>query len=577
MEKCGALNTISFSENYKYNRSYPQLDSITYDGIINSNYFQIEDSNSTDLLSLELDSVEWYNPYFNMNEVIVSMIMKTKYDGIGARKPIDLVFVLDKSGSMSSSLGKSQKSCISLAKEAILKLIEFLNEDDKISLVAIDTRSTTVFPLTFIKNFKIDKELYDKTINDINLIIASGGTELCAGYEGALSQFGCSYNKESNQIENISTVTENTLREKRIIYSTDMNYINDNNFGNMIKKSSEKNIFTTIIGIGVNLNSNFTELVCKNKGCNYFSAMETEDLENIMIGKFDYHFFPVAHNIVIKFQNSDYKLIDSIGTDINLEIVKNEEEENYWRLVNHIYEQRSLRTQVEILLFAFKKRNLILRKPILAKICNFLKKREIEVTRLHSFFPCSTKIESDNKTTVSGGLMLLRLVRENEEVDKNQPKAQVKNLAKITLNYHDLNNDFHSKDYKIDLNKNKDAVTFKEIESTLELPSKSSISDKDEIGNNSLQSNENKIEKSLIRHLSAIFDKNCLSSTLVKALCLYSYTTYCRHAISKKFISNEDKNKLFAFTKDLIAKYFDNLKENDYLKELNQLEELLAN
>ena len=37
------------------------------------------------------------------------------------------------------------------------------------------------------------------------------------------------------------------------------------------------------------------------------------------------------------------------------------------------------------------------------------------------------------------------------------------------------------------------------------------------------------------------------------------------NAISKKFISNEDKNKLFAFTKDLIAKYFDNLKENDYL------------
>lgn len=227
----GSLNTKSFSASLQYG-ILPTKNSITYQGIINSLLYNVKNSDSNEILDIESNFIDWFNPINNHSEKFCSLLIKTKFDGIGYRRPIDLVFVLDKSGSMSSKLGENKnsfKSCIDLAKTAFIELIENLNLDDRISLIAVDNKAYTILSLTSkqnikegnMKEFNSEKSLFEAIKN----IDADNGTDLCEGFREALLQF----NMEETNLEYAN-------REKRIIYTTDMNDIKDSLFEEYIQK-----------------------------------------------------------------------------------------------------------------------------------------------------------------------------------------------------------------------------------------------------------------------------------------------------------------------------------------------------
>lgn len=98
------------------------------------------------------------------------MILKSKYDGIGNRLPIDIVFALDKSGSMESRLGQSYLTCIELAQNAVLNLITQLESNDSFGLIVFDNQAATIIPLQTVDALKsID---YKSIINVIRAEVA---------------------------------------------------------------------------------------------------------------------------------------------------------------------------------------------------------------------------------------------------------------------------------------------------------------------------------------------------------------------------------------------------------------------
>ena len=219
-------NMFANSENYNY---YSESSKVSFDAFINENYFLIESQEKYLVQNIEISHAITLNPKTELKDGFVGLILKSKYDGIGNRSPIDLSIALDISGSMSSIDGNDTKNRLSLAKESLIKLVSILDEkNDKMSLITFNDETKEIFGLSN------KKEIEEKYLNDLNKLESFGETNLVLALKAAMSNLN---NKEK--------------KEKRIVMITDAVYddINDELsklFENCVE---EKGIPITIMAI----------------------------------------------------------------------------------------------------------------------------------------------------------------------------------------------------------------------------------------------------------------------------------------------------------------------------------------
>ena len=295
-----ALNHSKMNySNFSYTKPDPSklffenLSKISYDGIFNENYFKISSKETNLLMNMELSKASIEN-IFNKNEkeYYIGLICKSKYDGEEINEPLDLSIALDISGSMNCPINMMTdgKSRIELAKNALNKLILNIKKDDKIALNIFNDESKTIFPLS-------NKESIFNNLEIIKNIKANGGTNLT--------------NALNNAIENI---IESKNKNKRIILITDMLDNNpDINLSNLVKKCvNELNIYITIVSIGSESNTSLADYICKEKGCNYFNAVEDSDLEYFLVKNLRYITFPLSFDFRIEIEKNDNFNIEEI-------------------------------------------------------------------------------------------------------------------------------------------------------------------------------------------------------------------------------------------------------------------------
>ena len=175
---------------------------VSFDGFINENYFQINNQEKTLIQNLEISHATTFNPISHKKDTFIGILLKSKFDGIGNRQPIDLSIALDISGSMSIIDKISSKSRITLAKESLKKLISIMDDkNDKLSLITFNNKANKIYGL--LNRKEIQKNMLKK-IDDITAI---GGTNLIGGLNSA--------------INNLNT---NDKKEKRIVIITDAVY-----------------------------------------------------------------------------------------------------------------------------------------------------------------------------------------------------------------------------------------------------------------------------------------------------------------------------------------------------------------
>ncbi len=272
---------------------FENLSKISYDGIFNENYFKVSSKETKLLINMELSKASIEN-IFNKNEkeYYIGLICKSKYDGEEINESIDLSIALDISGSMNCPINmlNGGDSRIELAKNALNKLILNIRKDDKIALNIFNDESKTIFPLS-------NKEEIFNNLKVIKEINAKGGTNLTNALNGA--------------IENI---IESKNKNKRIILITDMLDNNpDINLSNLVKKCvNELNIYITIVSIGSESNTSLADYICKEKGCNYFNAIEDNDLEYFLVKNLRYITFPLSFDFRIEIEKNDNFNIEEI-------------------------------------------------------------------------------------------------------------------------------------------------------------------------------------------------------------------------------------------------------------------------
>lgn len=302
----GAKDTDNFIENIKQ-EYLPKLDAITYEGTYYQHYFETGLTGECKSLfcpsytkAMKRDLYTDEKSYY-LNVGLNSGIEESDFK----RKKLNLVVVLDISGSMGGRFNKyyydkknrshsesESKSKMQIANEAIVAMVNHLNPEDSLGVVLFDNNAYRVKTLRKVKYTKMDaiKE-------HILALKEQGGTNWSAGYKAGLKYFD---------------TVEKEGYENRLIFITDAmpnrgELKKDGLFG-LAKSASEKGIYTTFIGVGVDFNVNLVEYVSKTRGANYYSVHSSKEFKQRMDSEFDFMVTPLVYDLELKLESEGYKI-----------------------------------------------------------------------------------------------------------------------------------------------------------------------------------------------------------------------------------------------------------------------------
>eukprot|EP01023_Acetabularia_acetabulum_P037178 TRINITY_DN351_c1_g1_i5.p1 TRINITY_DN351_c1_g1~~TRINITY_DN351_c1_g1_i5.p1 ORF type:complete len:593 (+),score=81.22 TRINITY_DN351_c1_g1_i5:83-1861(+) len=303
----GAKGIDNFRNNID-NDFLPSPYDVTYEGIFNDYFFDTRDESSGQCEQLFCPSFSAAlspDPLYeeSANELYLAVGLDS---GLAAasfeRKPLNLVILLDISGSMKSEFDQYAydgpvndnelwgESKLSVAKTALQDMLQHLRDGDQLSIVTFDSLSDVVQKLQPVQD--IDMTSLKGTISEI---YSGGSTNLEAGFTTATKQltdcFVC-VNLGLEQFEN------------RIIILTDAQAntgdYSDTGLATLITQNSQQGIFTSIVGIGLDFNSELIESITKTRGANYFNVYSPSQFRQKLNKEFDFIVTPLVFDLKLE-------------------------------------------------------------------------------------------------------------------------------------------------------------------------------------------------------------------------------------------------------------------------------------
>lgn len=186
-------------------------------------------------------------------------------------KPINVVFVLDKSGSM---LGER----IDLLKIAMTEFIKKLRPTDKITLVFFDTEAEVAYDKTTMeKNILLDM---------VTALTAGGGTNIFAGLQEGYK--AVDKKRSEHSINRVILLTDGygSMPPEDLIEQS--------------KEYFEKGIAVSTIGVGVGYNHSLLSLISQYSGGKEHQAIESETIPVALNNEFESIMYPLASDLKIK-------------------------------------------------------------------------------------------------------------------------------------------------------------------------------------------------------------------------------------------------------------------------------------
>ena len=322
----GSKDINNFRENIK-NGYFPISTDITYNGLFYDYTFNTGVmKESKELFSPSYSTAVSKDPISEKNELYMTVGLNSNIKQSDfSRKKLNLVVVLDISGSMSTSFNSyyydnykdnsregnkenkeenedKAKTKMQIANESVNILINQLKDDDRFGMVLFDDQSYIGKPISLIKDTDVDA--IKKHILEIE---AKGGTNFEAGYTKATELFSEYLNVNSYEYEN------------RIIVITDAmpNYgeTADKGLMSYVKDNAEKGVYTTFIGVGVDFNTKLIETISDVKGANYYSVHNSRAFKRRVGEEFEYMVTPLVFDLELNLKSEDYEIDKVYGSD----------------------------------------------------------------------------------------------------------------------------------------------------------------------------------------------------------------------------------------------------------------------
>jgi Ca-activated chloride channel family protein len=206
-------------------------------------------------------------------------------------KPLNIAFVLDKSGSMSGAN-------IDLLKKAMIEFISKLRPEDRVAIVFFDTEAVLAFG-----EEKINKP---HLLDIIRAVQADGGTNI---YEGLKMGYEVvERNKLSNSVNRVILLTDGYCQNP-----VDMTVdLSKNYFG--------KGISVSTIGVGTDYNQALLTLLSQYSGGLVHQAINSDGISDALEKEFESLLYPIASDLKVKVFYNDrviYKTLYGIPEKSN--------------------------------------------------------------------------------------------------------------------------------------------------------------------------------------------------------------------------------------------------------------------
>ena len=316
----GAKDINNFRENIK-NNFLPLPSDITYEGLFYDYFFATGEEESCDqIFCPSYASALSKDPFSEQEEYFLSVGLNSgvKQEDF-SRKQLHLVIVLDISGSMSSSFDRHyydrfnrgvqaeksdedwEKTKLEAATESVVALLDHLAPKDSLGVVLFDDESYLAKPLRVVEGTNIEA-----IKGHVLELQPQGGTNMSAGLKMA-----------GDLLKEYSSGSDAEV-EKRIIFLTDaqpnVGELSEGGITDLATSYVEAGIYTTFIGIGVDFNTELTELIGTIRGANYYAVHSPEEFIKRMDTNFDYMVTPLVFDLQLTVEAPGFEIQKVYGS-----------------------------------------------------------------------------------------------------------------------------------------------------------------------------------------------------------------------------------------------------------------------
>lgn len=311
----GAKDVVNFRRNIE-NGYLPLPTDITYEGLFYEYFFDTgEQAACQEQFCPSYGTAVSRDPVSGKNDYWLSVGLNSGMTAADfRRKDLDLVIVLDISGSMSSSFNSyyydrssaqrgevnDQESKIAAASASVSALIDHLKGNDRLGVVLFNDRSFLAKPLRAVA--ETDTEAIKRHVGEIQ---ADGGTDMEAGMREADTLFSSDDGAAGE-------------RQKRIIFLTDAmpntGDTSDAGLLGMVRRNADRGVYTTFIGIGVDFQSELVEALTKTEGANYYAVRSPQEFRERLDEGFDYMVTPLVFDLKMNLAAKGFEIAQVYGS-----------------------------------------------------------------------------------------------------------------------------------------------------------------------------------------------------------------------------------------------------------------------
>jgi len=314
----GAKRIAAFRRNIE--EGYlPQPESLAYEGLFYNYYFDTGGDGSCDsLFCPSYSPAVTADPLSGETERYLTVGLNSGLDASQFdRKKLNLVVVLDISGSMSSPFseyyydqygneqtpeGDTDRPKIEVARDALVALTEQLRAGDRLGVVLYDDESAVAKPLRPVEATDMDA-IRDHIREDIR---AGGGTNLDAGLADATELLSEYEDADQSTYENRMVVITDAMPN---LGDTD-----DESLRDKLADNAERNLHATFVGVGVDFNADLVDELTAIRGANYYAVHSADEFERTLGEEFEYMVTPLAFDVSLQVEAEGYDIKQVYGS-----------------------------------------------------------------------------------------------------------------------------------------------------------------------------------------------------------------------------------------------------------------------
>ncbi|MBU1105793.1 MAG: VWA domain-containing protein [Candidatus Riflebacteria bacterium] len=302
----------------------PQPSDVTYEGLFYDYCFDTgkpantEQSDTKRLFLPTWSSAVSKNPLTGKIEHFLAVGLKSELSANEfARKKLNLVVVLDISGSMSSPFNRyyygskrerpdMNNESVNMTKlesacSSIVAMLDHLRPDDRLGIVLFNHEAHLAKPVALIS--ATDIVALKKHILEL---APSGSTDMEVGLE------------MGNQLLSPFILNNPNEYENRMVFLTDAmpntDDISESGLLDITCKMADHRIYTTFIGMGIDFNSQLIKSISKVRGANYYSVHSPVDFKKRLAEEFEFMVTPMIFDLTLTLKAPGYRIKEVIGS-----------------------------------------------------------------------------------------------------------------------------------------------------------------------------------------------------------------------------------------------------------------------